>query len=46
MRPAELRIQLKTMTLGQIAREHGRTAAEVRKAVLAAVRTELPKTLR
>jgi predicted transcriptional regulator len=34
------------MTLGQIAREHGRTAAEVRKAVLAAVRTELPKTLR
>ena len=46
MRPAQLRRQLKTMTLGQVAREHGRTAAEVRKVVLAAVRTELPKTLR
>jgi phospholipase C len=46
MTPAELRKQLATKTLGKVARAHGRTAAQVRQVVLAAVQTELPKTLR
>jgi phospholipase C len=47
MTPAELRRQLASgQTLRQIAQTHGRTLAEVRRAVLAAVRAELPKTLR
>ena len=47
MTPAELRKELAAgETLRQIARAHGRTLAGVRQAVLAAVRAELPQTLR
>jgi len=47
MTPAELRRELASgKTLRQIARARGRTLAEVRAAVLAAVRAELPRTLR
>jgi len=47
MTPAELRKELASgKTLRQIARAHGRTLAGVRDAVLAAVRAELPQTLR
>ena len=47
MTPAELRKELAAgETLRQIARAHGRTLAGVRQAVLAAVRAELPRTLR
>jgi len=47
MAPAELRRELASgETLRQIARAHGRTLAGVREAVLAAVRAELPQTLR
>ncbi|MGO9496379.1 MAG: alkaline phosphatase family protein [Solirubrobacteraceae bacterium] len=47
MTPAELRRELASgKTLREIAREHDRTLAGVRAAVLAAVRAELPQTLR
>ena len=47
MTPAELRRELASgKMLGEIAREQGRTAAGVRRAVLDAVRAELPLTLR
>ena len=45
--PAELRREIANgVTLREIAREHGRTLAEVRRAALAAVRTTVPRTLR
>ncbi len=45
--PAELRQQIAAgSTLRQIARAHGRTLADVRRAVLAAVQATLPGTLR
>ena len=45
--PAELRQQIAAgSTLREIARAHGRTLAEVRRAALAAVRATLPGTLR
>ena len=45
--PAELRREIASgLTLRQIAREHGRTLAEVRRAALAAVRATLSQTLR
>jgi phospholipase C len=47
MTPAELRRELASgKSLREIARERGRTVAGVRGAVLAAVRAELPQTLR
>jgi len=45
--PAELRREIANgVTLRELAREHGRTLAEVRRAALAAVRTTVPRTLR
>ena len=45
--PAELRRQIAAgSTLREIARAHGRTLAQVRRAALAAVRARLPQTLR
>jgi phospholipase C len=47
MTTAELRTELAAgQTLREIARSHGRTLAGVRRAVLNAVRAELPQTLR
>ncbi len=44
--PARLRAEIASgKTLRQIAREHGRTFAELRRAVLSTVRAELPATL-